>query len=160
MSCLFKKRIKNTKDFPYFKDFFFIQEAACIVQHSVYNKLVMHIKMSWMKSIQCLPSDPSERQQHKNSTLSNWGNKRAGETSHTGSEACIKMAVRIGEIEKRLHSKCILIFSLLFFFLVLKQVCAASFFFFFPFFSDKAKAQCRIFGKMFLSLHPMCSLHS
>lgn len=29
--------IKNTKDFPYFKDFF-KHEAACIVQHSVYNK--------------------------------------------------------------------------------------------------------------------------
>lgn len=30
--------IKNTKDFPYFKDFFFLKhEAACIVQHSVYN---------------------------------------------------------------------------------------------------------------------------
>lgn len=29
--------IKNTKDFPYFKDFFFFffkHEAACIVQHS------------------------------------------------------------------------------------------------------------------------------
>lgn len=47
--------IKNTKDFPYFKDFF-KHGAACIVQHSVYNKLVMHIKMSWMKSIKCLPS--------------------------------------------------------------------------------------------------------
>lgn len=46
--------IKNTKDFPYFKDFF-KHEAACIVQHSVYNKLVMHIKMSRMKSIKCLP---------------------------------------------------------------------------------------------------------
>lgn len=46
--------IKNTKDFPYFKDFL-KHEAACIVQHSVYNKLVMHIKMSWMKSIKCLP---------------------------------------------------------------------------------------------------------
>lgn len=32
--------IKNTKDFPYFKDFFFSlkHEAACIVQHSVYNR--------------------------------------------------------------------------------------------------------------------------
>lgn len=46
--------IKNTKDFPYFKDFF-KHEAACIVQHSVYNKLVMHIKMSGMISIKCLP---------------------------------------------------------------------------------------------------------
>lgn len=49
--------IKNTKAFfltlrIFF--FFFLHEAACIVQHSVYNKLVMHIKMSWMKCIQCL----------------------------------------------------------------------------------------------------------
>lgn len=50
--------IKNTKAFfltlRIFFFFFFLHEAACIVQHSVYNKLVMHIKMSWMKCIQCL----------------------------------------------------------------------------------------------------------
>lgn len=54
--------IKNTKAFfltlriffLFFIYFFFLHEAACIVQHSVYNKLVMHIKMSWMKFIQCL----------------------------------------------------------------------------------------------------------
>lgn len=48
--------IKNTKAFFLTLRifFFFLHEAACIVQHSVYNKLVMHIKMSWMKCIQCL----------------------------------------------------------------------------------------------------------
>lgn len=51
MTCLLKSKIQKI---PYFKDFF-KHEAACIVQHSVYNKLVMHIKMSWMKSIKCLP---------------------------------------------------------------------------------------------------------
>lgn len=46
--------IKNTKDFPYFKDFLKL-EAACIVQHLVYNNLIMHMTMSWMKSIKCRP---------------------------------------------------------------------------------------------------------
>lgn len=51
MTCLLKSKIQ--KIFLTLR--IFKHEAACIVQHSVYNKLVMHIKMSWMKSIKCLP---------------------------------------------------------------------------------------------------------
>lgn len=59
--------IKNTKDFPYFKDFF-KHEAACIVRHSAYNKLVMHIKMSWMRSIKRLPPILQEQAMTDNHT--------------------------------------------------------------------------------------------
>lgn len=45
--------IKNTKDFPYFKDFLNMK-LHVLYNTQVYNKLVMHIKMSWMKSIKRL----------------------------------------------------------------------------------------------------------
>lgn len=49
MSCLLKKK-KIRKIFLILKDFF-KQGAACIVQFLMYNKLVMHIKMNWMKNM-------------------------------------------------------------------------------------------------------------
>lgn len=52
MTCLLKSKIQ--KIFLTLR-IFLKHEAACIVQHSVYNKLVMHIKMSRMKSIKFLP---------------------------------------------------------------------------------------------------------
>lgn len=57
MTCLLKSKIQKiflTLRIFFFFSFFLKHEAACIVQHSVYNKLVMHIKMSWMKSIKHL----------------------------------------------------------------------------------------------------------
>lgn len=82
--------IKNTKDFPYFKDFF-KHEAACIVQHSVYNKLVMHVKMSWVRSIKPPPKprlithrvSPRERHRTLYARLAFW-----------------KIAVRIVRVEE------------------------------------------------------------
>lgn len=77
--------IKNTKDFPYFKDFL-KHEAACIVQNLVYNKLVMHIKLSWMKSIKRLPL-PSETS-HDNYTAHR--GEHTGATLRTRGEVCIQ----------------------------------------------------------------------
>lgn len=54
--------IKNTKDFPYFKDFF-KHEAACIVQHSVYNKTGNAHKNELDEKYQMPPTDPSETSQ-------------------------------------------------------------------------------------------------
>lgn len=47
--------IKNTKDFPYFKDFFSTWSCMYCSTLKCTIKLVMHIKRSWMKSIKRLP---------------------------------------------------------------------------------------------------------
>lgn len=52
--------IKNTKDFPYFKDFFLKHEAACIVQHLVYNKTGNAHKNKLDEKYQIPPTNLSE----------------------------------------------------------------------------------------------------
>lgn len=85
--------IKNTKDFPYFKDFLKL-EAACIVQHLVYNNLIMHMTMSWMKSIKCRPPILQKQATTANYTKSHSllrGRARRA-ASHSQGEDCILKA--------------------------------------------------------------------
>lgn len=83
--------IKNTKDFPYFKDFLKL-EAACIVQHLVYNNLIMHMTMSWMKSIKCRPPILQKQATTAYYTKSHRGDEHTQAASHSQGEDCILKA--------------------------------------------------------------------
>lgn len=78
--------IKNTKDFP-LRIFFFLNMKL----HVLYNtqctiKSIMHIKMSWMKSIKCLPLILQGKEKH---TKKQRHDAHTWATSRTRGEICI-----------------------------------------------------------------------
>lgn len=87
MTCLLKSKIQ--KIFLTLR-IFLKHEAACIVQHSVYNKLVMHIKMSWMKGIKRLPAVLQKQAMIDNFASSYSPQSRQAHSGHI--EACILKA--------------------------------------------------------------------